>query len=198
MKAKKTYRILITIAIYLFALTTVLPLVWMLSTSMKFEKDVFNFPIEWIPKSFNTSANFRAVWVDNKLALYYLNTIKVAILTTLFQVTISALGAYAFAKIDFRFRDKLFVLYLVTLMIPAQMTIIPTFMIFKWFRLIDTHLGIILVASFSVYGTFLLRQFMIGIPMELSEAARIDGASHLFIFRKLLVPLAQPAIEAVP
>jgi len=194
MNARKPLRIFITVIIYLFALTTVLPLLWMLSTSLKFESDVFNFPIEWFPKRFNAAANFFSVWVENKLVVYYWNTIQVTILTTISQVTVSALGAYAFSKIEFRFRDQLFLLYLLTLMIPAQMTIIPTFMIFRWLHLIDTHLGLVLVGSFSVYGTFLLRQYMIGIPMELSEAARIDGAGHFYIFRKLLVPLCQPAI----
>lgn len=194
MKRLFVAKIFVNVLIYLVAATTVLPLIWMVSASLKFEKDVFQFPIVWIPTHLNAAHNYFTVWVKNDFSLYYWNSIKVAVLTTLSQVTISALGAYAFAKIKFRFRDAIFLFYLMTLMIPPQVTIIPTFIIFQVLGLIDTHLGLIIVASFSVYGTFLLRQYMTGIPDELCEAARIDGAGHGFIFSRIIVPISQPAI----
>lgn len=190
-------RVIFTVIMFAVAVTMISPLVWMVSASLKFEKDVFNFPIEWIPKNFHAAENYRTVWAENQFALYYWNTIKVAVLTTLSQVTISALGAYAFSKINFRGRDKIFFFYLTTLMIPMQVTIIPTFMIFSWFRLINTHLGLIVVASFSVYGAFLLRQYMITIPEEVSESARIDGAGHLTIFSRIIIPMSIPAVATL-
>ncbi len=186
-----------TILMLAFALTMLFPLLWMLSASAKFEKDVFNFPVEWIPRHSNIVNNYRLVWVDNDFVLYYWNTIKVTVLTTLTQVSISLMGAYAFAKIDFRFKNVIFMGYLATLMVPGQVTIVPTFMLFRWLRLTDTHLGLVLLGSFSVYGVFLLRQYMMGIPNEINQAAYIDGAGHPAVFLHLIVPIARPAVATL-
>jgi multiple sugar transport system permease protein len=179
------------------ALTMVIPFVWMVSTSFKIEMEVFDFPIRWIPKTFNPN-NYKTAWNSRfSFPLYYLNTIKVSILTTILQVTISALAAYAFAKIKFAHSKKVFLFYLATLMIPAQVTLIPSFIIMKSLKLINTHAGIILISSFSVYGVFLLRQFMSTVPNELSEAAFIDGASHFQIFGRIILPIVKPAISTL-
>jgi multiple sugar transport system permease protein len=172
-----------------------LPFLWMLSASFKFEIDVFKFPVEWIPKKWNAISNYMEVWSGRySFPLFYLNSIKVTILTTLAQVTVSALGAYAFSKIRFKFRDALFLVYLSMMMIPDQVTIVPKFMVFRWFKLFDTHLGLVLVGSFSIYGMFLLKQYMMSIPESLSESARIDGAGHGKTFLRIILPMTKPAI----
>jgi multiple sugar transport system permease protein len=191
------WKVFFTCVMALITLTMVLPFAWMLSTSFKIERDVFTFPIQWIPSPWNFSNYYRATNTAFDFRLYYLNTIKVAILTTALQVTVSSLAAYAFAKIRFRFSKQLFFLYLCTLMIPSQITVVPAFMVFRWLRVANSHFSIIVVSSFSVYGVFLLRQFMSTVPNELSESARIDGAGHLAIFSKIVLPVAMPAVATL-
>jgi multiple sugar transport system permease protein len=194
---KNIWRIIYTIIIGAVAATMVLPFIWMISTSFKIEMEVFNFPIEWIPKTLNLK-NYDNAWNSRfSFPLYYLNTVKVSILTTLLQVSVSSLAAYAFAKIKFVHSKKLFLIYLATLMIPAQVTLIPSFIILKSLRLINTHMGIILISSFSIYGVFLLRQFMRTVPDEMSEAAFIDGANHLQIFVRIILPMVKPAVATL-
>jgi multiple sugar transport system permease protein len=104
------------------------------------------------------------------------------------------MGAYAFSKIRFKFRDVLFLIYLSMMMIPDQVTIVPKFMVFRWLKLFDTHGGLILLGSFSIYGMFLLKQYMMSIPNSISESARIDGAGHGRIFLKIILPMTKPAL----
>ncbi len=191
------WKLFFTAVMALITLTMILPFAWMVSTSLKIEKEVFNFPVEWIPKNWNFDNYYRATHTAFNFRLYYFNTIKVAVLTTALQVTISALAAYAFAKIRFRFSKQLFFLYLGTLMIPSQITVVPAFMVFRWLGLANTHFSIIVVSSFSVYGVFLLRQFMSTVPNELSESARIDGAGHPAIFARIVLPIAMPAVATL-
>jgi multiple sugar transport system permease protein len=194
-KKTKFLKILATIFFILIALTMTLPFLWMLSASFKFETDVFKFPVEWIPIRWNAINNYLEVWGGKySFALFYLNSIKVTILTTICQLIVSAMGAYAFSKIKFKFRDGLFLVYLSMMMIPDQVTIVPKFMIFRWLNLFDTHLGLILLGSFSIYGMFLLKQFMMSIPNALSESAKIDGAGHGRIFLQIILPMTKPAL----
>jgi ABC-type sugar transport system, permease component len=194
----KISRLVITFILALLALTMLLPLIWMISTSMKYEADVFTYPVQWIPKRFNVISNFKEVFSGRySFAKFYLNSIKVTLLTTFLQVTVSAMGAYAFSKIKFKFRDALFLVYISMMMVPDQVTIVPKFMIFRWMKIFNTHLGLILLGSFSIYGMFLLRQFMLGIPMALSESAKIDGATHFDIFLKVILPVSKPVIATL-
>lgn len=175
--------------------TMVLPLVWMLSASCKVEADVFAFPVEWIPKRWNMAANYREVWSGQyDFALFYWNSVKVALAATILQGLFSAMGAYGFSKIRFRWRDGLFLVYLATMMIPDQVTIVPRFVVFKYLGLFDTHTGLVMMLSFSVYGVFLLRQFMIMIPNSIAESAMMDGASHGRIFAQIILPMTKPAV----
>lgn len=195
---KMILRIIATVGLGMIALTMVFPLVWMVSASMKFEADVFKYPIEWIPTRFNIIKNYMEVWSSRyNFGFFYLNSIKVTVLTTVLQVLISAMGAYAFTKIEFRFRETLFLLYISMMMIPDQVTIIPKFMIFRSLKLFDTHLGLILLGSFSIYGMFLLKQFMSTIPSALSESAKIDGAGHGTIFLRIILPVTKPALATL-
>lgn len=196
MEKKKTIiiRICFTVIIGILALTMILPLLWMISTSFKIEGEVFEFPIRFIPRTPDLM-NYWEAWNGSfDFPLYYLNTIKISVLSTLLQVAVSAMAAYAFAKITFKFSGVIFMVYLSTMMIPSQVTLIPCFMIFKEAGLMDTHLGLVILTSFSVYGVFLLKQFMGAISGELSEAAIIDGAGHMQIFTRIILPISKPSL----
>lgn len=190
--------VVISIFVWLIALSMLAPLIWMISTSMKIELDVFNFPIEWIPKRFNIVENYTEVWTgDYNFALYYANTIKLAVLATVFQVFVSALGAYGFSKVKWPGRDKIFLIYLATMMIPEQVTIVSQFVIMRQIGLYNTHTGLILKWAFSVYGVFLLRQAMMAVPESLSESAKIDGASHWRTFAQIIMPMIRPSLATL-
>ncbi|WP_338325833.1 carbohydrate ABC transporter permease [Paenibacillus luteus] len=187
-----------TLLLGLFTITMLFPLLWMLSASFKYEVDVFNFPIEWIPPRWNAWNNYKEVWSSNyDFPLYYLNSIKVSVIVTVTQLLIATMGAFAFAKLNFKFKQGLFALFLATMMIPDQVTIVPKFMLLTWLGLIDTHGGLVLILLFSVYGVFLLRQYMMSIPDSLIEAAKIDGAGYTRIFIQIVIPISKPAIATL-
>lgn len=187
-------KLLLTLILGVFIFTMIFPLIWMLSTSFKLEVDVFNFPIEWIPPTF-TFDNYIKVWTGNyNFPLYYVNTIKITLIVVVAQVVISSMAAYAFAKLHFRFRGALFALFLATMMIPDQVTIVPKFMLLTRTKLYDTHMGLILLLAFSVYGVFLLRQGMMSIPDSILEAARIDGTNQFQTFTRIVLPMARSPI----
>ncbi|ANE45583.1 sugar ABC transporter ATP-binding protein [Paenibacillus swuensis] len=172
-----------------------LPFLWMLSASMKMEADVFNYPIEWIPTQWNAWNNYKEVWTgEYPFMTYYLNSIKVSVLTTVTSVLVSCMAAYGFAKVKFKGRDVIFMIVLVTYMIPHPTIIVPQFLVYRYLGLFDTHVGLILLGSFSVLGTFMLRQFFMGIHNEFIESAKIDGAGHTRTFFSIALPLVRPAI----
>ncbi len=176
--------------------TMLLPFLWMLSASLKPETAVFQFPIQWIPRE-PLWSNYIKIWEKIPLATYYLNTIKIASCVTLLQLLTCSLAAYAFAKINFPEREKLFLIYLGTMMVPFQVVMIPQFILLKSFHLTNTHTGLILLQAFSPFGVFMLRQYYLNIPTELSEAARIDGLSEWGIYRRIILPLAKPALASL-
>lgn len=195
MKSRIPYsKIVLTVVMAVVGLLFMSPFFWMISASMKPETDVFNFPIEWIPKNFNLIENYTEVWRNSSFALYYWNSIKVTVSTTLLSVLFSCMAAYAFAKIQFRGREAVFILVLAIYMIPHQAILVPQFLLYRAVGLFDSHLGLILLNSFSVLGTFLLRQFFLGIYNDYIESARIDGAGHTRIFSSICLPLVRPAI----
>lgn len=170
------------------------PFLWMISSSMKPELDVFAFPIEWIPKHWNAVENYKTVWTTTNFPLYYWNSIKVTVATTALSVLLSSMAAYAFSKIKFRGRHALFILVLAIYMIPNQAILVPQFLLMRSINLFDTHIGLILLGSFSVLGTFMLRQFYLGVHDEYIESAKMDGAGHARIFFSICTPLVRPAI----
>lgn len=176
------------------ALLTVLPFIWTISTSLKMEEDETDGA--WIPRVI-TFKNFQKAWEQGKFGIAYRNSILVATLVTLGQVFTSALAAYAFARLSWRGRDKIFMGYLGTMMIPFVVIMIPNYLLLQQFGLIDSLGGLILPAMFSAYGTFMLRQFFLGIPKSLEEAAFIDGASKLSIFFRIILPLSKAAISTL-
>lgn len=191
-------KILLTALFWFIGLTMLVPLVWMLSTAAKVEADVFNFPIQWIPPRWNLIENMKEVWGGTyNFGRYYLNSIIVTIGATVLQVFVSALGAYGFSKVNFKGRDKIFLLYLATMMIPPQVTIVSQFIIMREIGLYNSRTGLILMLAFSVYGVFLLRQAMLAIPESLSESAKIDGAGHVRIFFKIILPMVKPSLATL-
>lgn len=189
----KTLRYILVI---LMSIVMILPFIWMISSSLKAESQIFGFPIKFIPEIFYWS-NYVKVWTSIPFHLYYLNTLKIAVVTTVLTIITSSLAGYAFAKISFPERDKLFFLYLATMMIPYQVMMIPQFMIMNKLGLVDSHWALIILGAFNPFGVFLFRQFFITIPDELLEAARIDGLSEFGIYRKVILPLSRPAIATL-
>lgn len=198
MKKKKIVKIVLTVIFWLIGLSMLVPLVWMISTACKVEADVFNFPIQWIPPRWNLVQNMKEVWGGTyNFGLYYLNSIKVTIGATILQVFVSALGAYGFSKVHFKGRDQIFLAYLATMMIPPQVTIVSQFIITREIGLYNSHMGLVLMLAFSVYGVFLLRQAMLSIPESLSESAKIDGAGHVTIFFRIILPMVKPSLATL-
>ncbi|MCM3781801.1 carbohydrate ABC transporter permease [Neobacillus mesonae] len=186
---------LLTAAMLLLSILFLLPFVWMLVTSFKRESDVFIYPIEWFPRSWHAIENYKEVWFGAyPFWLYYWNSIKVAVITTAISVFVSAMAAYGFSKVHFRAGNYLFIIVLATYMVPGQAILVPQFILFRRIGLFDSHIGLILLGCFSVLGTFMLRQFFMGIHQELVESAKMDGANHLRIFRSIAMPLVKPAV----
>lgn len=188
-----TLRIVATVIVAVFALSCIFPFVWMLSTSFKFEIDVMEFPIHLIPKNWNFM-NYVNVLKNSNFPTYYLNSIKIAVCSVAGQLLVTTLAAYAFGRLRFRGKEVLYALYLATMMVPAQVIILPKYLYFSTLGLTNTHWALILPSFFSVFGVLLMRGAFESIPFELTEAAYIDGASHIMIYRKLILPLAKPTL----
>lgn len=169
----------------------IFPLLLMLSSAFKNEVEIFSYPITLIPKEIIFD-NFRRL-VDS-FPLYTLNSVKVTLIIVVIQLITATTGAYAFSKLHWRGRDLLFLLYVSSVMIPAQIPIIPQFILVRNLGLYNTHLALILLGSFTAFGTFLVKQYFMTIPDSFLEAARIDGASEFFIFIKIMLPLAKPVL----
>ena len=173
------------------SLLMVLPFVWMVLTSLKTLEEV---DLEsWLPASPQWK-NYLEVFSVIPYARFYWNSLFIASWVTFLQVLTSALAAFSFARLRWRGRDKVFFLYLATMMLPGLVMMIPNYQIMVHLGLVDRYLGLILPASFSAFGTFLLRQFMLTIPTSLDEAAEIDGASKWQIFWTVVLPLSRPGL----
>ena len=173
-----------------------LPFVWMLSTSLKEPREIFTYPPVWIPSPIAWK-NYATTVSVMPFGRFYFNSFVVAASVTVLQILTSSLAAFAFARLRFRGRNVLFLLYLATLMIPFQVTMIPNFILIRLLGWYDSYQALILPLAFSAFSTFLLRQYFLGIPMDLDEAARMDGASSLRIWWQIIMPLSGPAIAAL-
>lgn len=180
----------------LLTLITLLPLLWMLSSSFKLSSEVFSVPIRWIPRKFHYE-NYTLIWQKINLSRYTFNSFKLSLLITIIQLITSSFAAYGFSKCRFPGRNGLFLAYIATIAIPWQVYMLPQYLMMQRMRLIDTHLAIILLQSFTAFGVFLLRQFYISIPNELLEAARIDGLNEYRTFARICLPLSQPAMSTL-
>jgi multiple sugar transport system permease protein len=220
-KVKAAQKGLVVMLLVAFAATTVLPFLWMLSTALK-RPDA---PIASFLPGAPTLDNFAKVFGLLPFGRFYLNSILIAFVVTFGKVLTSALAAYAFARLEFRGRDRLFFAYLATMMLPGAVTMVPLFMLLtsmpdylnalfgttfftddlyflgRWVvgRAVgtDSYFVLIVPGLFTAYGTFMLRQFFLGIPKELDEAAMMDGCSRFQIFRQIVLPLSKPALATL-
>lgn len=196
MKKIKLSRIVLYAVLIFITIAMMVPFVWMLSASLKLDKDVFTFPIQWIPKS-PRWRNYLDIWTKIPLLTFVTNTLKLTIIVTILQLLTSSFAAYAFAKLDFKNKNILFLAYIATIAVPWQVYMVPQFMMMRSFGLNDTHLAIICLQAFSAFGVFMMRQFYQSIPDELCEAARIDGMSEYKIYAKIMLPLSKPALSTL-
>jgi multiple sugar transport system permease protein len=178
------------------AVITLIPVVWMILTALKTPAEVAADPPTWIPETLRF-ANFSDAWNFAPFGRYLFDSLVMAGGIAVLQVVTSALAAYAFARLRFRGRDLLFYIYLGTLIIPPQVTVIPQFLIVRELGWVDTYAGLIIPQAFTAFGVFLLRQFFMGIPFELEEAARIDGANRFQSFMRIILPLSGPALASL-
>ena len=200
MKVKSTnYKIsrcLLYVVLLIFAVVMLIPFVWMLSASLKLDKDVFIFPIQWIPENPRWQ-NYQDIWTKIPLMTFVLNTVKITLIVTFLQLLTSSFAAYAFAKLKFKYKNTLFMAYIATIAVPWQVYMVPQFMMMRNFGLNDSHLAIIFLQAFSAFGVFMMRQFYQGIPDELCEAARIDGMTEYQIYARIMLPLSKPALSTL-
>jgi multiple sugar transport system permease protein len=180
----------------LIALLFMLPIIWMVLSALKPSAEVFTVP----PKPFGSSiqfGNFAEAWNYLPFGRFILNTVFVAAVGTSVTLVASALSGYAFARLNFRYRGGLFVLYLSTLIVPQEVIVIPMFLVMKQLGWVNSYQALILPWAFTAFGTFLLRQFFITVPKELEEAAKLDGCGHIRILTKIFVPVSTPALAVL-
>ena len=188
------------LALYLLAIAItivmLMPFAWMLSASLKLNREVFQFPIHWIPPHPRWQ-NYIDIWTKIPLTTFIYNTAKITIIVTLLQLLTSSFAAYAFAKLRFPHRDLLFLGYVATIAMPWQVYMVPQFLMMREMGLYNTHLAIICLQAFTAFGVFLMRQFYMSIPDELCEAARVDGMSEYRIWWNIMLPLSRPALSTL-
>jgi len=181
-----------TVIIILFLITVVslIPFLWMISTSLKETGAIMSIPIQWIPKEVSMEA-----YVKIFTKIPFLRSLGNSIFITLFSTTItiisSSMAAFVFAKFDFKYKKTLFTLYLASMMIPIQVTGIPIFIILTKLGLTNSYLGVIMPSVFNVFGIFLLKQYMVNIPNAFIEAAILDGANFVQVFIRVIIPMSR-------
>lgn len=173
-----------------------LPFFWMLSSSFKHDNEVLSVPIQWIPKTFVWS-NYVDIWTQIPMATYLGNSAFLAVVITALQVATGSFAAYGFSKVRFPGRDALFLAYIATIAVPWQAYMIPQYVMMQKAGLTNTFLALILLQAFGAFGVFLMRQYYMTIPDELTEAARIDGLSDYGIWARIILPLSKPALASL-
>ncbi|WP_059046654.1 carbohydrate ABC transporter permease [Paenibacillus rubinfantis] len=195
-QVKTVAKIFAYLVLAVVVLCMLVPYAWMLSSSLKLNKDVFSFPMHWIPDA-PRWLNYAEIWTRIPLGRFIYNTAKLSVIVTVLQLLTSSFAAYAFSKLRFKGRNVLFLGYIATIAIPWQAYMVPQFIMMRSMGLNNTHLAIIFLQAFSAFGVFLMRQFYQGIPDELCEAARIDGLSEYGIWGKIMLPLSKPALSTL-
>ena len=189
-------KIVLYIVLIGVALFTLIPFVWMISSSLKLDREVFAYPMKWIPETFRWE-NYILIWQKVPMLTYFKNTAFIAIVVTCLQTLTSSFAAYAFAKLNFKGRDVLFLAYIATIAVPWQAYMLPQFIMMRSMGLYDTLWAMVVLQAFSAFGVFLMRQFYQGVPTELCEAARIDGLSEYGIWARIMLPLSKAAIATL-
>ncbi|MFC3799114.1 carbohydrate ABC transporter permease [Cohnella sp. GCM10012308] len=192
----KVFYGLLLLALAVCSIAALFPFLWMISTSLRTDVDLFRNPMNWIPSSLYLN-NYKEVWTTIPFGRYFLNTLKLSVLITVLQVLICSMAAYAFAKLKVPFKSALFILFMTNLMMPWHSIMVPQFSIVSKLGLYNTHTGYVLIQLFSAFGIFLLRQFFLSLPGELNEAARVDGFSEWRIYWRIVMPLSKAAVSTL-
>ncbi len=196
MKRSITAATLVNLALILGAIATIMPLLWMLSASLMPTGEATAFPPRLVPSRV-TFEHYRDLLVRLRLARSFGNSMLVAVISTVISLLFNSMAGYAFAKLRFGNRDRLFTWLIAALAIPAQVAMLPLFLLLKSIGLVNTYVGAMIPMMATIYGIFLVRQFMVGIPDDVIAAARIDGASEWRIYRYVILPLARPVLATL-
>lgn len=189
-------RLLVYLLLIASSILMIIPFYWSVGTSLKLEQFVFTNPPQWWPRPL-TFVNFLNVLTRIPFPRYFANSVVVAVCTTFGNVFFDTLAAYAFSKLSFPGRDKIFFIFLLVLMVPSQVNLIPMYRIMTSLHWTDTYLALIIPNLTSVFGIFMMRQFLMSVPDELLDAARIDGCSEFKVFNQIVLPLAIPGIATL-
>lgn len=189
-------KLILHIVLIFIAVITLIPFVWMISASFMFDGHASVFPPRFIPDQF-TLNQYTRLLERLSIARNFINSLVLSVLVTLISLTFNSMAGYAFAKYKFKGKDKLFNLLISSMIIPAQVTMLPLFLMLKWMGFINTYMAIIIPGLANIFGIFLIRQYCISIPDSLIEAARIDGANDFLIYRKIILPLLTPVLATL-
>lgn len=190
---KLVYKAVIHAVLIVLSITMLVPFLWMISSSLKTTQEMFASPPTWIPR-YVAWENYAYMIQAAPWLRYFANTFFISALTIAGQLVTCSMAAYAFARLRFKGRNLIFLIYLGTMMIPFQVVMIPQFKIVKILGLVNTHWSLIVPGIFNAFGTFLLRQFFLTIPKDLEEAAKIDGCGYPRIFWEIVIKNSKPAI----
>lgn len=190
-------KIILYAILILITIVMIIPFLWMLSASIKSDREVFQMnPFVWIPEVPKWD-NYIKIWTKIPMLKFVENTVFLTIVVTLLQLLTSSFAAYSFAKLEFKHKNTLFLAYIATIAMPWQVYMVPQFIMMRAMGLNDKLLAIICLQAFSAFGVFMMKQFYEGIPSELCEAARIDGMSEYKIYAKIMLPLSKPALSTL-
>lgn len=173
-----------------------LPFYWMIASSFKTPENIFSYPLQWIPNPINWQS-YPTAWASQDFTRYFLNSTFVAVEITVGNLLFASLAGYSLAKFRYKGRNLLFLLILSTMMLPLEVTMVPLFLLIKQLDWQNSYQGLIVPFLVEGFGVFLMRQYLLGIPKDLIEAARIDGASELRIYAQIVMPLCKPALAAL-
>ena len=190
-------KVIVYMILIIVAALMIIPFLWMLSASIKSDREVFQMnPFVWIPENPKWS-NYSEIWTKIPFGKFISNTVFLTIVVTCLQLLTSSFAAYAFAKLNFKHKNLMFMAYLSTIAMPWQVYMVPQFIMMRKMGLNDKLLAIICLQAFSAFGVFMMKQFYEGVPTELCEAARIDGLSEYGIYARIMLPLSLPAVSTL-
>ena len=190
-------KVIVYVILIMIALVMIIPFLWMLSASIKSDREVFQMnPFVFIPESPKWS-NYVDIWTKIPFGKFVQNTVFLTIVVTILQLLTSSFAAYSFAKLNFKYKSGLFLAYIATIAMPWQVYMVPQFIMMRKMGLNDKLLAIICLQAFSAFGVFMMKQFYEGIPDDLCEAARIDGMSEYKIYLNIMLPLSKPALSTL-
>jgi multiple sugar transport system permease protein len=188
--------VVLQVVLTIGAVAMLVPFIWMISTSLKPYAEVFSYPPEWIPQPILWD-NYVHTVTTIQFGTFYLNSIKISVFVTLGQLLTCSLAGYTFARLRFPGRNAIFLTYIATMMIPGQVTMVPVFIVMHNLGWLNNHVSVIVPFLAGPFGTFLFRQFYLTMPVELEDAAKIDGCTYFGIYRRIILPLSKPALATI-